>query len=271
MTQNTIDFGFTSDQFNAEPTSVPYAQFLNASSTKFGLAITSTNAELAGFQLIDTWKAIEHEFADGSDEILLLSDNPRLLVLNRSRPMMSNGIETVAYDKTKFNQGGYKAFSYCVVWFLDDKNQPISELPFRLKCSGFAGFTFLQNYSYYNRTNSFCEQFLRVYQNFSGDRAGAKNSLFYAHAVYQPHLTRQQVTSSHNAQSSFAVVTNGFTEPTCDNFANLIIPNGSLTSKRIKELTETTLPWLPNPSTERNIESTVSLKNLDGKRGLIQF
>ena len=157
---------------------------------------------------------------------------------------MSNEFETIPYDKEKFILGEYKAFSYAVVWFLDNNNQPLSELPFRLKCSGYAGLTFLKNYSYYNNPNSFCKKFLQVYKSLTKDRAVDKNNVFYAHGIYQPILTRKKATSSINGQSSFAVMTDSFIEPTAENFASLIVKNGSEISNKIKEFIQTTQPWL---------------------------
>lgn len=159
-------------------------------------------------------------------------------------PLMSNDVETIPYSKQKLDSGNYKAFSYLVVWFLDLNNKPISSLPFRLKCSGYAGLTFLKNYSYYNNPDSFCKKFLATYKILTGDRAIDKNDIFYAHGVYQPNLTRRKATSSVNGQSSFAVMTDSFVEPTTDNFASLIIKNGSIFSNQIKEFIETTKPWL---------------------------
>jgi hypothetical protein len=252
---NYQDFGFNSDEFLGELTTVPYCQFLNASSQKFGIAITSANADLAKLKIIDSWQPIEHEFSDGTNETLLVTQQPRLLILNRSKPLMSKNSETLAYSKTKFTEGGYKAFSYVVVWFLDNNNQPISELPFRLKCSGYAGLTFLKNYSYYNNPNSFCKKFLQTYKNLTSDRAIDKNDIFYAHAVYQPIFTRKKATSSINGQSSFAVVTDSFLEPTESNFGSLIIKNGSEVSIKIKKLIETTKPWLKLDSIEFHNDS----------------
>lgn len=255
---NYQDFGFNSNEFLGELTTIPYCQFLNASSKNYGLAITSANAELAKLKLTDGWKPIEHEFADGTNETLLVTQQPRLLILNRSQPLMIGDTQIMPYNKTQFAEGGFKAFSYAVVWFLDQNNQPISELPFRLKCSGYAGLTFLKNYSYYNNPNSFCKKFLQVYKTLTGDRAIDKNEVFYAHAVYQPILTRQKATSSINGQSSFAVMTDRFLEPNRSNFASLIVKNGSSVSNKIKELIETTKPWLETELVHPQADNTES-------------
>jgi Family of unknown function (DUF5895) len=245
---NYQDFGFSGDEYKGGLTTVPYCQFLNASSQNYGIAITPQNAELAQFELINTWQPIEHEFSDGTTEMLLITRLPRLLILNRSMPLMSNDVETIPYSKQKFNSGNYKAFSYVVVWFLDNNNKPLSQLPFRLKCSGYSGYTFLNNYNYYNNPNSFAKKFLNTYKNLTGDRTIDKNDIFYAHGVYQPTLTRKKATSSVNGQSSFAVMTDSFLEPTESNFGSLIIKNGSPISSKIKQLIETTQPWLKTES-----------------------
>jgi hypothetical protein len=237
-----LDFGFNREEFSLS--SVPFAQFINASDNKFGLAITGTNAELAQFSFTDAWNPVEHEFNDGTQETHLLTKQPKLLVLNRSQPMMSNDTQTIPYDRKQHDAGGYKAFSHLVVWFLDDHNQPLSEKPFRLKCSGYSGLTFLQHYSYHNQPHSFCNQFLAIYKSLTCDRAIEKNEIFYAHAVYQPTFVRKKVTSSVNQQSSMAVITNGFLEPTSDNFPLMIIKHGSDVSLKIKQLIQTTQPWL---------------------------
>ena len=260
MTTNNIDFGFDREEFRGETKIIPYCQFINSNTKDFGIAITSTNAELAQFNLIANWHPIEHQFADGVEETLLITKTPRMLVINRSQPLMSNETETIPYDRAKASSDeGYKAFSYAVVWFLDDNNQPISELPFRLKCSGYSGVTFLQGYSYFNRTDSFCKKFLNVYRTLTGDRASDKNDTFYAHAVYCPSFVREKATSSYNGQSSFAVQTESFIEPNQENFASLIIKNGSPTSDKIKELIDSTRSWLKTEVATVNDELQPSL------------
>jgi hypothetical protein len=74
-------------------------------------------------------------------------------------------------------------------------------------------------------------------------------------------LIRKKVTSSTNAQSSLAVMTDGFVlkdtashiEPTPDNFASLIIKNGSDVSIKIKQLIERTKSWLKTESDTQEV------------------
>ena len=176
-----------------------------------------------------------------------------MTVFNRSVAMMSDGAKTVPYDR-KLKERDYSAFSYIVVWLLDQANQPLSTLPFRLRCSGYAGTTLLKNYQYYNNPNSFTKKFLEVYKSLTGDRSINKNEIFYAHGVYCPNLVRERVTSSYNGQSSFAVVVNSFIQPTPQNFSSLIIKNGSKVSNQIKEYQETTKSWLKGEQLKESVE-----------------
>lgn len=89
------------------------------------------------------------------------------------------------------------------------------------------------------------------------NRAIDKNKLFYAHAVYQPQLTRRKATSGINGQSSLAVVTNGFIEPKSGNFGSIIVKNGSTTSDRNKQMIKTTQSWLKADSVIKDEESLV--------------
>lgn len=255
---NYQDFGFNGEEFRGEIDTPPYCQFLNASNSAFGLAITPANAELAQFKPTDGWTTIDHEFADGTQETLLVTKQPRMVVINRSIAMMSDGSKTIPYDKKLRETGDYSAFSYVVVWLLDQSNQPLSTLPFRLRCSGYAGTTLLKNYQYYNNPNSFTKKFLEVYKSLTGDRSINKNETFYAHGVYCPNLVRERVTSSYNGQSSFAVVVNNFIQPTPQNFGSLIIKNGSKVSNQIKEYQETTKSWLKGEQLKESVEEQLT-------------
>ena len=241
---NNQDFGFSSDEFTGSKGSIPYTQFLNASASVFGLAITKPNADLADFKPNSDYKVIDHQFDDGTPETLYLTTNPRIIIINRSEPLMTKEAVTVSYNKETYEEGDWKAFSYAVVWLVDENNQPLSEAPFRLKCSGFAGITFLKNYSYYNNPDSFTKKFLSVYKQLTGDRTINKNDVFYAHAVYQIELVREKATSSFNGQSSWAVQTKSFLEPTKENFGKLIVRNGTPFSEKIKAAIEETQAWL---------------------------
>lgn len=251
---NYQDFSFNGEEFRGEIDTPPYCQFLNASNSAFGLAITLANAELAQFKPTNGWTKVDHEFADGTQETLLVTKQPRMVVINRSIAMMSDGAKTIPYDKKLRETGDYSAFSYIVVWLLDQANQPLSTLSFRLRCSGYAGTTLLKNYQYYNNPNSFTKKFLEVYKSLTGDRSINKNEIFYAHGVYCPNLVRERVTSSYNGQSSFAVVVNSFIQPTPQNFGSLIIKNGSKVSNQIKEYQETTKSWLKEEQLKESVK-----------------
>lgn len=240
---STNDFGFESEEFKGKITSVPYCQFLNLDSANYGIAVSATNAIATEFNPDNNWQEIEHEFSPGEKTFLYFTQSPRILILNRSETLLTDSQQIIPYSKEK-HSSGWIAFSYDVIWFLDKNNQPLSTLPFRLRCKGYAGLTFNKNYSYYNNPDTFCKQILKAYKQITKDPEAEKNNIFYAHAVYCPTLKREKVTSSYNGQSSIAVVTSKFIEPTKDNLASLMIKNKSQISDRVKELVEETKSWI---------------------------
>lgn len=261
-----LDFGFGGDEFKSDAKVIPYAQFLNGSSTIYGFAITQANAEMTGFEPTPDWEFIDYEFVNGDLDKLYITKSPRVLCINRSRPLMQSkdpgNSKIMPYEKEIFNADEYKAFSYMVIWPVDANNQLLSESPLRLKCSGYAGISFLKNFDYYNNNDSFCRNFLQTYKNLTSDRAINKNDVFYAHGVYQPNLVRQKVTSSYNGQSSFAVVADSFLVPDTSNFASLIVRNGSDVSDRIKQQIEDTKSWVDISEPE---EPTADEVNSEGQ------
>ncbi|NJK58325.1 MAG: hypothetical protein HC939_21280, partial [Pleurocapsa sp. SU_5_0] len=42
----------------------------------YGIAVTANNAELAQFELSDSWQPVEHQFRDGTNEILFFTNQP---------------------------------------------------------------------------------------------------------------------------------------------------------------------------------------------------
>ena len=220
-----MDFGFNDEKFKGESTVVPYAQFINpVRCSYFGVAIRESCVEAAGFIPTSSWMEVNHSFKGAKQpEKLLLCTNPRLVILHRSKPYMSNGSEVTLFDAGRRNkEHGWKAFSYAVVLFLDENNEPLSELPFRLKCSGHAGMSFIKSYQYYQNTDSFVNKFISVYQELTGDKE-PKNDMFFAHAVYQPYFVEGEATAS-NGESSSCCLTSSFKVPNSENFTEFIIP-----------------------------------------------
>ena len=245
-----MDFGFNTTDYDSTAIRVPYAQFLNNSTKNSGLAITSQNVEMINLDvekaLTCGWQSVDHEFSDGTVDTLLFIKNPKMVIINKSTTYMANDQETIEFDKDKYRSGdGYKAFTYLIILLLDDDNNPLADSPVRLKCSGISGLTFNQHYSYWNKSDSFCNTLLAAYKEVTGDRAINKNEVFYAHGVYQPLLERKKVSSSNDASlSSNTVVTVDYATPDKTNLGKFIIKNGSPVSDRIKEFMETTKDWI---------------------------
>lgn len=262
MNNKDQDFGFASKEFTSTNKVIPYCQFINADQNNFGLAITSNNIEISEFELSENWEVIDYEFSDGKVDSLVINKDPNLVVINRSETFMSNSMgEVFTYNKNQFNQGDFKAFSYAVIWFLDDNKKPLSKLPFRLKCSGYSGYTFNTKYDYYNNPKSFCKCFLSAYKNITNDRAINKNEIFYAHGIYKPNFMRKKAISRKNGQSSFTVLTESFIVPNKDNFPQLIVKNGSETSEKIKQFMVETESWIEFNNLNKNSQGSNDSKN----------
>ncbi len=217
-------------------------------------------AEAAGFTPDDSWEIVPYQFHNGKEETLFIGQTPRLVILNRSGPLMSKDGEVIKYDVSKKGLG-WKSFSYAIVFFLDENNQLLSQIPFRLKCTGQAGFSFIKHYSYYENSNNFTQQFLKIYQQLTGDRH-PKNQLFFSHAVYVPKMVKGMAVSRNNGQSSPACLTEGFLEPTLENFTSLIIRNGSEVSSQIKDAIESTKNWIKLGSLENEETEVMTSDNL---------
>ena len=251
-TTNNLDLGFATEEFRATQQIIPYAQFLNPyKSPSWGIAIKKNQAEIAGFVPDRTWIETEHKFK-GSDraETLYLSQEPRLLILNRSRLVKSSPSGEISlynhaidFDLAK----NWKKFTYAVIWFLGEDNKPLSTLPFRLRISGQAGMSFINHYRNYTGASCFCGEFFKLYKELNpADRDNAKNDLFWAHAIYAPKLAEKEAKSKLTGESSEVCMTVGFLKPTKNNFFDLIVSkkaNQEL-SDRILEQVEKTKAWI---------------------------
>ncbi len=252
-----VDFGFNSSEFESEREIIPIAQFLNPVRTSnWGIAIKINLATAANFNADDSWKIVKHQFSDGKNETLLLCQSPRLVVLHRSGALMSKDEEIIKYDASK--QGtAWKSFSYAIVFFLDKNNQPLSQIPLRLKCVGQAGISFIKHYNHYNNSQSFTQKFFQVYQELTGD-CTPKNQVFFSHAVYVPNLVKGLAKSRSSELCSPACLTEGFLEPTTDNFTSLIIKNGSPVSTQIKQARADTEHWISLEHLNEEIQSLLT-------------
>ncbi len=252
-TKSKIDFGFNSEEFTGSVDIMPVAQFINpVRCSHWGIGIKYAQGQAAGFLPDDTWQLVDHEFSDDTIEKIYLCQTPRLVVLNRSGALMSDNTQIVSYDANKKGKG-WKSFSYIVVWFLNKDNQPLSQIPFRLKCTGQAGVTFNKNYNHYYTQECFTKKFLQVYQDLTGDKT-PKNQLFFTHAVYLPKLIKGKAVNKTSGQSSPACLTEGYCVPTPDNFASLIVKNGTKLSDRIKEALELTSGWINISNINKELE-----------------
>lgn len=243
---NYLDFGFNSDEFLGKLNYIPYAQFMNASKDNYGLAITETNAQITDLNIDDQYfRLCQHEFTNSDKANIFIAIRPRILVLHRSQPYYRGEDDNVyKYSALIKKSLPGKAFSYVVIWLLDKENKPLSKMPLRLLCKGYAGLSFNRQFDYYDNKQSFCTQLLSVYKQATNDQKQQLNNMFYAHAVYEPLFERKKVTSQEVNQSSYAVVTTSFEQPTLQNIKNILIPYNSEVSKLIQSAMELSSDWI---------------------------
>ncbi|MEO1671687.1 MAG: DUF5895 domain-containing protein [Cyanobacteria bacterium J06631_2] len=201
----------------------PYCQFIRGSTSRFGLGIDLLNAQKAGFRANPGWEETTHEFDSGNEGRIFLTRQPRMLVLNRSVTMMSdNGRDIYLYEREHCK--GFKAFSYWIVWFVDEQNKPLSALPFRLKCSGYQGTSLIKLYDHPQEENTFCDRVIETYCSLAQNPQVNNKALLLAHAVYQPNLVRElRAPRSHPQHKSMTVQAKDFLIPTRENFSSLVI------------------------------------------------
>ncbi len=257
--EKPMDFGFNSEEFTGTEEVIPYAQFINpVRSENWGIGIKKSCAEAAKFQPDSNWNLVQHKFGDGNREEIYLCQKPRLIILARSGALMGKDGQVTKYNAQLKSQG-WKSFSYAIVFFLSEQNELLSESPFRLKCSGQAGISFIKNYSHYSNQECFTNKFLICYQRLTGDK-NRKNQLFFSHAVYVPYLKEGEAFNRDKTQSSPACLTEGYLEPIPENLVTLIIKNATYTSDLIKQAIEATADWIKHESiaeTERTIQEEV--------------
>ena len=257
--EKAMDFGFNSSEFEGTEEIIPYAQFINpVRSVNWGIGIKASCAEAAKFNPDSNWKLVKHKFGDGNREEIYLCQKPRLIILARSGALMGKDGQVTKYNAQLKNQG-WKSFSYAIVFFLSEQNELLSETPFRLKCGGQAGITFIKNYSHYSNQECFTKKFLICYQYLTGDTS-PKNQLFFSHAVYIPFLREGEAFNRDKTQSSPACLTDGYLVPTPENLVTLIIRNATYTSDLIKQGIKATADWIKHESiaeTEQTIQEEV--------------
>lgn len=251
-TSINFDLGFDTQEFRGHEQVIPYALFLNPyKSPHWGIAIKKNQGEIAGFIPDGDWESVEHKFKGSEQgEMMYLTQKPRVVILNRSRLLkcspegqISLYNHAIDHDLPKT----WKRYSYVVVWFLGKDKNFLSEVPFRLRVSGQAGMSFINNYRNYSGTSSFCEEFFQLYKKLNpADKDNTKNDLFWAHTIYVPQLAEKEAKSKITGECSDVCMTVGFVKPTKENFLDLVISRkkDQELSDRILEQIENTKGWI---------------------------
>jgi len=208
-----MSFGFENEA-TVESSIIPVAQFFNPSySNNMGLGITEENAQKANFKPDETFELVDHVFG-GSDTPtkVYLTKTPRLLVLTRQKGLFMQRNEEKAplekFDSKVFKKPEYKAWGYRSILFIDKNNQPLSEIPFRLKLGGCAGQSFRHNFDY---GGNFCDGptlFAYLFSEFKKQTKRVQEPVsFRSHMIFEPIFEKKKVGDK---QKNWACVTTGY-------------------------------------------------------------
>jgi hypothetical protein len=139
---------FLSSEFNAETTSYPFAQVLNEKhKSESGFFVSVENLGAADWQLPSEQQFHSATWRSGEQTQGILIPNPRLLVLAHSPLFMSEratGLNLGAYDSEYYRQHKQEVVlkTKYLVYFVDEQNQLLHNLPMQLTMKGAAGATF---------------------------------------------------------------------------------------------------------------------------------
>jgi hypothetical protein len=210
---------------------VPYAQILNPiKHTSVGIGIKKDQAELAGFKPNKSWELKSLLIGEEEQEVYV-SSSPRLILLSRSEILMIRDSEIIKYDPVKKDEG-FKALSYFVMLFLDDSNNALSDMPFRVKTSSMAGKSLRTSYTKWQG------QLLSAYKACEGSTEG----LTWSAGVFSPVFIKGQTIAPDGKKINISEV-DSFVAISPDNIEkNFILPDSKL-GRQLPVLKETVKNW----------------------------
>lgn len=252
----------------------PYAQIINPKFSKkgilpYGFALTKTNAEACSFSPCDGWDLVEHEFASKSVEQVYMTLSPRLVILARTPVYLLARKDKAFLGELKDipdyweNKNNYVTRNYAWCFILNEKNQPCHTVPLSISSTGASGASF--NLAWLQYANSqkqqarggFCRDMEVVYAKARKQETKDMGELFHAHCIYQPIFEADERGIAPNTALVAAV--SKYQPANID----LLIPNGSELSNRIKISRELVKDWRPRAATKQETVAAESSESND--------
>lgn len=242
----------------------PYAQIINPRFSKkgmlpYGFALTKTNADACSFSPPEGWDLVEHEFASKKIEQVYMTLSPRLVILART-PVYVLAREGKTFlgelkdipdywDKKR----DYVTKNYAWCLLLNEENKPCHTVPLLISSTGASGASFNLAYLQYanpkkqQSRGGFCRDMEVVYAKARKQEVKDMGELFHAHCIYQPQLEADERGVAPDTALIAAVVKY---QPAA---IDLLIPNGSDLSNRIKISRESVKDWRPRAATKQDV------------------
>ena len=262
---NTQVPDFEDEQFSAPASErPPIAQIINPRFTKkgiapYGFALTKKDAEACSFSVPDGWEFVEHEFASGSKETVLMTLKPRLLIIAKTPTYLKSREKGEIRGKIREkgeligemrnipeywqNKHLYKPASWSWCYVLNEENESCNSVPIRISLGGASGASFNASWLQYQTKElprgGFCCEMEKIYAQSRNQDYKPMGELFHAHCVYEPIFEADE--RGTKPDTALVSVVNSYTPASMAS----LITNGSQLSEKIKLSRETVKDWKP--------------------------
>jgi hypothetical protein len=247
---------YLTEQYPAADFNFPYLQALRGEENPAhcGLFIPASQLDKCGWQNIDANQIVEYTYNSGDREPGLLLKNPRMVItpisklgaFDRSLSQKEGTLvilgEWKQEHKTDPNIGNFQVY---LVMFVNEKNEPLHDVPLKLVAKGAFQASLSENYQ------KFCTQMARLRAKSQGIPFRPQNEVFNALCVFSPIFKRQMVGTTIKSASCYV---SGYTEPTLHNWLSFFLgANEAVADEIIDTLNPQPRLLLPTPG-DRMVE-----------------
>ena len=188
-----------------------------------GYFVPLSQMEKSGWAVIDPTQLIEYTFNSGTTEVGILLKQPRMVLSAISQLGM---FDRTASDKTKSlvvignwdrhlkDNPAVSNFQVYLVVFLDDKNQPLHDIPLKLTAKGAHQGSLAEHWQ------KSCNAVALAHSQAMNVRFRPRNEVYNALCVFVPKLVRKLVGETKKSQVCYI---DGFVPPTADNWQNYFL------------------------------------------------
>lgn len=207
---------FSSEDYRSDKVpSYPWLKVLN-SARVHGVLVTFDQAMIAGWRDLNVYPMYEQALKNGEVDAGMHIQNPRMLVIRVGEQLRLNSARKVVGKWIKGDkERGFKPAQKALVFFLDQDNQPLHEIPFGWTIKGYMQYSFIDALERYRK------EFETVWAKARGEVRTAKNQKFHSMVVFD-WQSGAELKGSAQA-SNYACMVKSFTVPTVENYRSLFV------------------------------------------------